>query len=109
MEKIWHHVFYSELKIVPEDHPCLLTEVPLNEKKDKEKSNEVFFETFNVPSLYLSNSAVLALYCSGRTIGLVVDSGAGVTNTVPIFEGYALPHAINMLPFAGQDLTKYLL
>jgi len=109
MEKIWHHVFYSELKIVPEDHPCLLTEVPLNEKKDKEKSNEVFFETFNVPSLYLSNSAVLALYCSGRTIGLVVDSGAGVTNTVPIFEGYSLPHAINMLPFAGQDLTKYLL
>jgi len=52
------------------------------------------FETFNVPSLYLAIQAVLALYSSGRTTGLVLDSGAGVTHTVPIYEGYALPHAV---------------
>lgn len=109
MEKIWHHVFYSELKVVPEDHPCLLTEVPLNAKKDKETTTETFFETFNSPALYLSNSAVLALYCTGRTTGVVVDSGADVTNTVPIFEGYALPHAIRTMDFAGRALTSYLL
>jgi actin-related protein len=83
--------------------------VPLNSKSDKEKTTEVMFETFNVPSLYISISAVLALYSSGRTTGIVVDSGAGVTNTVPIYEGYALPHAIKTMNFAGQDLTKYLL
>jgi actin len=109
MEKIWHHVFYSELKVVPEDHPCLLTEVPLNEKADKEKTTETFFETFNVPSLYLANSAVLALYCVGRTTGVVIDSGADVTNTVPIYEGYALPHAIRTMDFAGKALTELML
>ena len=106
MEKIWHHVFYQELKVVPEDHPCLLTEVPLNAKQDRERTTETFFETFNVPSMYLANSAVLALYCLGQTTGVVLDSGADVTNTVPIYEGYALPHAIQMLPFAGKALTQ---
>lgn len=52
------------------------------------------FDTFNVPNFYLANQAVMALYSSGRTSGIVVDSGAGVTHTVPIYEGYALPHAI---------------
>ncbi len=73
----------------------------MNPKENKEKTTEAMFETFNVPSLFISISAVLALYSSGRTTGLVVDSGSGVTNTVPIYEGYALPHAIKTLPFAG--------
>jgi actin len=83
--------------------------VPLNHKSDKEKSTEAMFETFNVPSLFISISAVLALYSSGRTTGIVVDTGAGVTNTVPIYEGYALPHAIKTMTFAGQQLTHFLL
>ena len=52
------------------------------------------FETFNIPSLYLAIQAVLALYSSGRTTGLVLDSGAGVTHTVPIYEGYTLPYGV---------------
>lgn len=67
------------------------------------------FDTFNVPSLFISISAVLALYSSGRTTGIVVDSGAGVTNSVPIYEGYAMPHAIMKIDIAGTDLTHYLL
>lgn len=63
------------------------------------------FETFNVPSLYIANQSVLALYSSGRTTGLVLDSGHGVTSTVPIYEGYALPHAIERNNFAGKDIT----
>jgi actin len=46
---------------------------------------EIMFETFNVPSLYVAVQAVLSLYSSGRTTGIVLDSGAGVTNTVPIY------------------------
>ena len=66
------------------------------------------FETFNVPSLYIACQAVLALYSTGRTTGLVLDSGDGVTSTVPIYEGYALPHAIERNNFAGREITQCL-
>lgn len=69
---------------------------------------EIMFETFNVPSFYLSIQAVLSLYSSGRTTGLVIDAGDGVTHTVPIFEGYTLPHAIERNDLAGRDLTEFL-
>lgn len=69
---------------------------------------DIMFETFNVPSLYIACQAVLALYSTGRTTGLVLDSGDGVTSTVPIYEGYALPHAIERNNFAGNEITHYL-
>ena len=109
VEKIWEHIFFEGLDVDPENQPVLLTEAPLNPLKNREKMAEIMFETFGVPALNIALQAVLALYASGRTTGVVLDCGEGVTHVVPVVEGYAIPRAIHRLDMAGRDLTGRLL
>ncbi|WRT66227.1 actin-2 [Kwoniella shivajii] len=108
MERIWGWVYGEGLKALSEEHPVLLTEAPLNPRQNRDVAAQIFFETFNVPAFFTSVQAVLSLYSSGRTTGIVLDSGDGVTHAVPVFEGFSMPHAIRRIDIAGRDVTDHL-
>ncbi|KZZ93453.1 actin CyI [Ascosphaera apis ARSEF 7405] len=108
MEKIWQWVYEVELKTLSEEHPVLLTEPPLNPRTNRETAAQILFEQFNIPALYTSIQAVLSLYASGRTTGIVLDSGDGVSHAVPVFEGFAMPNSIRRIDIAGRDVTEHL-
>jgi len=109
LELIWRHVYECELRIRASERPVLLTEAPLNPLQNREKMAEIMFEGFAVPATYMAVQATLALYASARVTGIVMDSGDGVTHTVPLHEGYCLPHAVSRLDIAGRDITEYLM
>lgn len=108
MEKIWSYMYTNKLKVSSEEHPVLLTEAPYNPRPVTERCAQIFFETFNVPAFLTSIQAVLSLYSSGRTTGVVLDCGDGVCHCVPIYEGFAIPSAIRRIDVGGRDITTFL-
>ncbi|KAF7946553.1 hypothetical protein EAE96_009550 [Botrytis aclada] len=108
MERIWEYVYGEGLKTLSEEHPVLLTEPPLNPRSNRDTAAQILFETFNVPALYTSIQAVLSLYASGRTTGIVLDAGDGVSHAVPVYEGFAMPSSIRRIDVAGRDVTEYM-
>ena len=127
MEKYWHQSLYDYLKCDPQEHNFVLTEPPMNPPENRENIAEIFFETFNVPGLYIGVQAVFALLGCSKTYecegvemdkdqekaiksltGVVVDSGDGVTHVVPICDGFVLGSNIKHIPIAGRKITKFM-
>ncbi|KAH6563701.1 hypothetical protein BASA50_008039 [Batrachochytrium salamandrivorans] len=108
MERIWQYLYTEELKTPSEEHPVLFTEAPLNPRANRDQAAQIFFETFNIPAMFISIQAVLSLYASGRTTGIVLDVGDGVTHAVPVYEGFAVTNAVRRIDVAGRDVTEYL-
>jgi actin, other eukaryote len=108
MEKIWQHTFETQLRVDPTGKKVLLTEAPQNPRQNREKMIEIMFEKFNVGASYVAVQGVLSLYASGRTTGIVLDIGDGVTHTIPVYQGFCIPHAITRYDLAGRDVTDYM-
>jgi centractin len=108
MERIWTYVYEKELKTLSEEHPVLLTEPPLNPRQNRDMAAQVLFEHFNVPAVYMGVQAVLSLYASGRTTGVVLDCGDGVSHAVPVYEGFAVNSSIRRIDVAGRDITEQM-
>merc|ERR1712127_693247 len=95
MEKVWHHCFYNELRVSPEEQVgVLLTEAPRNPKQNREKMVQIMFETFEVKNVYVALQAVMSLCAAGD----------GVSHTIPVFEGFSIPHAVEKVEIAGRVL-----
>jgi actin len=110
LRHLLHHTFYNELRIAPSEHPLLLALAPsaADNAGARERLATMLFEHFEVQSLYIAMPAVLALYSTGRTTGVVLDSGDGVTHAAPIYEGCSLAHAVQRQQLAGQDVNDAL-
>lgn len=108
MTKIWEHTIVNEIRMEANECALMLTEAPQNPKANREKMIDIAFGNFDVKGFYVGIQAVLAMFSSGRTTGIIVDSGDGVTHTVPIFETYSVPHAVKKIMLAGRDISGNL-
>ncbi|XP_070787913.1 actin-like protein 9 [Pituophis catenifer annectens] len=108
-EALWRHLFYHELKVAPEDHALLMSDPPLCPTTNREKLVEVVFESLNSPGMYVAYQSVLSVYAHGKISGLVVDTGHAMTHSVPVYQGYNLPHAIERMDIAGANMTSFLM
>jgi len=109
IQYVWDYTFFDKLKVNPKECRIMLTEAPMNPKKNREQMIQVMFEKYGFKGVYISIQAVLVLYAQGLLTGVVVDSGDGVTHIVPVYEGYALPFLTKRLDVAGRDITRYLI
>ncbi|XP_066110776.1 actin-like protein 7B [Saccopteryx bilineata] len=109
VQSICEYVFHTAMKIVPEEYAILVSDPPLSPRGNREKYAELMFETFGVPALHVASQSLLSLYSYGKTTGLVVESGHGVSHVVPISEGNVLPGLTGRAEYAGGALTNYLL
>jgi len=107
-EKIMVHCYRDVLCKKPEEHPLFYEISGLIPKNNVKKIAGIMFESFNVPQLYLELRAVCSLYAAGKTTGVVLEAGDGVTNAVPIFDGYAVQDSIMRMNIAGRDMTHYM-
>ncbi|KAI6660415.1 actin [Oopsacas minuta] len=109
-ESLLHHCCYNELRVAPEEHPVMivLPSSPFTSKSTREKLTQIMFETFSVPAFYIGDSSVLSLIATGKTNGVVVNSGYGNTYIVPVYECVSCPDAALSTDLAGQYLTERL-
>lgn len=108
-EKLWHHCFYNELRVAPEEHPVIVSEPAVNPQANREKLVQIMFETFNVPSLLLLTSVQLAMIPRGMSTGVVVEVGTNHTHVVAVIEGALVPEATLRLDVGDGDLIDYLM
>lgn len=99
---------FQNLNIEPEDYTLVLTEPSLNSIKERQNLIEYMLEELKVEKLFIANQALLSFLSTGKTSGIVLESGGGVTQIVPIFDMHIAPYAINRIDFGGNDLSDYL-
>jgi actin-related protein len=108
LEAIWEYVFTEELKISPDAHSVFLLESLYASDEDKEKAAQIMFEKFKIFNYHTEAQPIMTLYSTTKSIGLVVELGAGSMQIVPIYEGYIINNGVTCIDLGGDELTKAL-
>ena len=108
MLHLWDYT-WDRLKISPKESQILLTEPPMNPKAKTRQLVEIMFEHYEFSALYIAIQAVLTLCAQGLVTGIVLDSGDGVTHTLPVYDGYCCEHLIGRMNLAGREVTDHLI
>jgi actin-related protein len=105
--EVWRYTFQL-LGDNQQNLPVLLTESPTNSLQNREKMAQVMFEEFGIPSLCIKMDATLTLTATGRSTGVVLDSGYNVTHFVPIYNGIPIKDAIQRWNVGGEQVNQSL-
>ena len=73
-----------------EKSPALIIEPAVHNKDFRLNFVELFFEKFNVPSLFFHKAPLLSLYAFAKENALILDIGAEHTHCTPIQDGFML-------------------
>ena len=109
MEKFWENLIKKNLQLNMTERATMTSYYSNCDKFTKERTTQIFFESFNVPYYYTASNALLTLYSSGRVSGIVADIGHSKTSIVPIFDGSPFNFAQSHSKFAGSNLTDFLI
>ena len=110
--QLWDFTF-KKLKVDPKERSVLVASTPSDimtaegYKTTREKMAQILFEKFGCSKIFIANQPVLALYAAGHMEGFVVNCGHQRTQCVPVEKGFAVPEAITVLNYAGQDVTNF--
>lgn len=105
--KLFNHI-WADLKLEQDKFPVFMTEAPFTPLKEKVELASFLFENKGSSSVFFGTQGVLSLYAFGKTDGLMLESGEGVTQVVPIYNGYKLDHAVEKINFGGGDVSAQL-
>lgn len=104
---LWRHVYEKELQGSEQRRALVITESPAQSSEDRQKVLDILLNDLKVPSVYIQDTASLALHASGLTTGVVLDLGRDATTCVAISEGTILRETLQSTFFAGKALTEF--
>ena len=106
--RVYEFMYADELKTSPEEHPVLITSSTTISDINQERLACIMIESFAVPSIYIANKAELIMLSAGYSSGCVFDSGATMTEIVPVLEGKAIKDKVEFFQLGGNDINEYL-
>ncbi len=104
---LWDYGF-KKLNVNPKNTSILVTESVRNSNENREKLANIIFEKFGFSTMQIQVQAILSMYSEGRMTSCILDSGDGVSNIIPIVDGYVINNRIKKSELAGKEVTKYL-